>query len=254
MIKSEESNKLLSVLCLEDVLNDAHLIKEMLIDAGFQIVMDIADSEDVYFSLLRNKTYDIILSDYTLPGYDIYSALKNALELQPDAPFICISGTIGEDKAIELLKQGASDYILKDRLSRLPFAVRRALEGKNQQKESRLAHEALLKREYEFRLLAESMPQIVWITRADGWTTYFNQHWVEYTGLTLEESYGHGWNKPFHPDDQQRSWNAWQNATIHGATYSLECRLRRKDGKYKWWLIRGVPVLDEKGTVLKWFG
>lgn len=108
--------------------------------------------------------------------------------------------------------------------------------------------------EYEFRLLAESMPQIVWVTRPDGWTTYFNQHWVNYTGLSLEESYGHGWNKPFHPDDQQRSWDAWQNATKNKTTYSLECRLRRHDGVYKWWLIRGVPVFDDQGIVLKWFG
>ena len=116
------------------------------------------------------------------------------------------------------------------------------------------AEEALLKSEFEFRLLAEAMPQIVWITRPDGWNTFFNQQWVTYTGLTLEESYGHGWNKPFHPDDQQPAWDAWQNATKNMATYSLECRLRRFDGEYKWWLVRGVPVLDADGAVIKWFG
>ncbi len=114
--------------------------------------------------------------------------------------------------------------------------------------------EALKKSEYEFRMLAEAMPQIVWITRPDGWNIYFNQRWVDYTGLTLEESYGHGWNKPFHPEDQQIAWDAWQDATTHGATYSLECRLRRADGVYKWWLIRGVPVRGEQGVILKWFG
>ena len=114
--------------------------------------------------------------------------------------------------------------------------------------------EELRESENEFRSLAESMPQIVWITRPDGWNIYFNQQWVDYTGLTLEESYGHGWNKPFHPDDQQRAWDAWQNATQHGAAYALECRLRRADGVYMWWLIRGVPILNEHGLVLKWFG
>ena len=114
--------------------------------------------------------------------------------------------------------------------------------------------DALYKSEHEFRMLAEAMPQIVWITRPDGWNIYFNQQWVEYTGLTLEESYGHGWNKPFHPDDQQRAWDAWQNATQNLSTYSLECRLRRADGVYTWWLIRGVPILDECGAVIKWFG
>jgi PAS domain S-box-containing protein len=77
---------------------------------------------------------------------------------------------------------------------------------------------------------------------------------VDYTGMTLEESYGHGWNKPFHPDDQQRAWEAWQNAVQHDATYSLECRLRRADGTYRWWLIRGVPQRDADGKVWKWFG
>lgn len=105
-----------------------------------------------------------------------------------------------------------------------------------------------------FRLLAEGIPQIVWVTRADGWNCYFNQQWVEYTGLTLEESYGHGWNKPFHPDDQQRAWDAWQNAITNNDSYSLECRLRRADGIYRWWLIRGVPVLNNEGNIQNWFG
>ncbi len=120
--------------------------------------------------------------------------------------------------------------------------------------ERRRADEAVRSSEREFRLLAEAMPQIVWITRPDGWNIYFNRRWLDYTGQTLEESYGHGWNKPFHPDDQERAWDAWQNATKNGAVYDLECRLRRADGVYGWWLIRGVPVLDERGAILKWFG
>jgi PAS domain S-box-containing protein len=116
------------------------------------------------------------------------------------------------------------------------------------------AVEALRASMEEFRTLAEAMPQIVWVTRADGWTLYFNQHWMEYTGLTLEESLGHGWIKPFHPEDQQRAWDAWQLATSTVDTYSLECRLRRADGEYRWWLIRGEPQKDTAGNVLKWFG
>jgi PAS domain S-box-containing protein len=113
---------------------------------------------------------------------------------------------------------------------------------------------ALEASESEFRTLAESLPQIVWITRADGWTIYFNQQWVDYTGLALEEGYGDGWSIPFHPDDRQRAWDAWQHATKNDANYSLECRLRRADGTYRWWLIRGVPLRDPDGKILKWFG
>lgn len=120
--------------------------------------------------------------------------------------------------------------------------------------ERKMAEQLLATSEREFRLLAESMPQIVWITQADGKNIYFNQLWVNYTGLTLEESYGHGWSKPFHYDDQQRAITAWQDALNNNTSYSLECQLRRADGIYRWWLIRGVPVFDESGCVLKWFG
>ena len=134
--------------------------------------------------------------------------------------------------------------------------MERALQKAHDDLEQRVIErtEQLAASEKEFRTLAEAMPQIVWITRADGWNIYFNQQWVDYTGLTLEESYGHGWNKPFHPDDQQRAWDAWQNAVTNNGTYSLECRLRAADGTYRWWLVRGVPVANEKGETTKWFG
>jgi len=128
--------------------------------------------------------------------------------------------------------------------------------------ERKRAEEALLKRaedalrmsEQEFQSLAESMPQIVWATRPDGWNIYFNQQWVDYTGMTMEASHGHGWNAPFHPDDKQRAWEAWQRATQYNEPYSLECRLRRADGVYRWFLIRGAPMLGANGEILKWFG
>ncbi len=106
----------------------------------------------------------------------------------------------------------------------------------------------------EFRSLAAVMPQIVWATRPDGSNIYFNQQWIDYTGLTLEESLGHGWIKPFHPEDRQRAWDAWQHATATIGKYGLECRLRRADGVYRWWLIRGEAQRDADGKVLKWFG
>ena len=120
--------------------------------------------------------------------------------------------------------------------------------------ERKQAEVALQESEQNFRALAEVVPQIVWATRPDGWNIYFNQRWVEYTGLTLEASYGHGWNTPFHPDDQKRSWDTWQQATQQGAVYSLEARLRRADGIYRWWLVRGEPLRDTTGKIVKWFG
>lgn len=120
--------------------------------------------------------------------------------------------------------------------------------------ERKRAEEALERSEKEFRTLAESMPQIVWIAAPDGLNIYFNHRWVDYTGLSLEESYGEGWVKPFHPEDQAKAWKAWKKALAGKGIYSIECRLRRHDGVYRRWLIRGVPVLDDWGIIIKWFG
>jgi len=118
----------------------------------------------------------------------------------------------------------------------------------------KIAEEKLKRSEQDFRFLAECMPQMVWVTRPDGCNTYFNQQWTDYTGLTLEESYGSKWSTVVHLEDQEQMWGVWLNALKAGVMCSLECRLRRKDGVYQWWLVRGVPVLDQQGAVLKWFG
>lgn len=114
--------------------------------------------------------------------------------------------------------------------------------------------DALRESEREFRVLTEGMPQIVWATRPDGWNIYHNRRWVEYTGLAVEESYGHNWINAVHPDDRQRAWEAWQRAFQHHDSYSVEFRLRRADGVYRWWLARGMPLLNAQGLIEKWYG
>lgn len=114
--------------------------------------------------------------------------------------------------------------------------------------------EALRTSEAEFRTLVETMPQIVWVTRPDGWHIDFNQYWLDFTGLTLEESLGFGWNPPFHPDDRERAAERWLQATNSGEPYEIEYRLRRWDGVYHWMLGRAVPMRDAEGTIVKWFG
>jgi PAS domain S-box-containing protein len=120
--------------------------------------------------------------------------------------------------------------------------------------ERKRVEEVLQRSEREFRSLAESMPQMVWVTGPEGRNIYVNQQWVDYTGLTREESRGEGWASVFHPDDRQGTWDGWQRATRHRDTYARECRVRRADGVYRWWLIRGVPMVGANGEISKWFG
>ena len=145
---------------------------------------------------------------------------------------------------------------LQEKYQRLRHKLNEDLEvsEKDRLEISKLYEKSLIIEDIKFSDFANSLPQIVWATDTSGKNIYFNDAWMDYTGMTLAESLGDGWNKPFHPDDQQRSWEAWKNATKNLAEYSLECRLKKSDGTYHWWLIRGVPVIDHFGKITRWFG
>lgn len=115
---------------------------------------------------------------------------------------------------------------------------------------ARRSEQALAESEEKLRTLAESIPQMVFVCKVDGWNTYFNHQWVQYTGMTLEESFGHGWNKAFHADDRGHGSHANEG---RGA-YEVESRIRRADGVYRWFLIRGQPLENGDGSVTSWFG
>lgn len=108
--------------------------------------------------------------------------------------------------------------------------------------------------ESELLHMADLVPQIVWMCTPEGNNIYFNRRWVDYTGMTLEESRGEGWNTPFHPDERERARLAWKVAVESGGMYQVESRLRASDGSYRWFLMRGEPFKGADGRTEKWFG
>lgn len=106
----------------------------------------------------------------------------------------------------------------------------------------------------EWREVVAALPHIVWITRPDGYHVYFNQQWMDFTGLSLEESLGDGWNPPFHPAERPLARRLWNEATRTGEPYEIEYRLRRHDGVYVWMLGRALPLRNTTGEIVKWFG
>ena len=136
----------LNVLSLEDSLRDFEIICERLLDEGFKMKISRVEKESDFVSALRNANWDIILADFRLPGFDAFAALRISREICPDVPFICLSGTIGEETAIDLIKSGAVDYVLKDRLARLPIAINRALQAASEKLARRKAEEELKER------------------------------------------------------------------------------------------------------------
>lgn len=117
------------------------------------------------------------------------------------------------------------------------------------------AEEELRQSEARYRYLAEAIPQLVWTGDAEGLCDYVSQRLCKYTGLTFEQALGFGWLSAVHPEDIQAAQNIWQNAVRNRTFYKHEYRLRRdSDGSYRWHLALGLPLKDEQGRVVKWFG
>lgn len=118
----------------------------------------------------------------------------------------------------------------------------------------RLLTESLSESESQFRLLSENVPQMVWITTADGGYVYSNPKWQEVTGQKSEESMGWGWTNAIHPDDVESAKIAWINALKSGNAYSIEYRIRTTSCEYRWQLVSAQPLRNSKGDIVKWFG
>ena len=133
--------------------------------------------------------------------------------------------------------------------------LRRALAaGRRGDAELRRIMAALSESEARFRAIADSMPQMVWSTRPDGFHDYYNARWYEFTGVPTGSTDGEGWNGMFHPDDQERAFRVWQDSLETGQPYEIEYRLRRHDGVYRWTLGRARPIRNEAGDITRWFG
>ena len=153
----------LRVLYLEDDFLDIELMREILGEA-FDLEFHTAESKGGLLSLLADHNdFDLILSDYRMPGFNAPEALKLTRQNSPDIPFICVSGTIGEEKAVELLKMGATDYVLKDSLGRLISSIERALKEAEKKKSLAQAQEALRKQNeelYQAKVKAEESDRL----------------------------------------------------------------------------------------------
>jgi PAS domain S-box-containing protein len=116
------------------------------------------------------------------------------------------------------------------------------------------AEDALRRSEDHLRLVINTIPAMVWSKLPDGSADFLNQRFREYTGFSVEEGLGEGWLKAIHPEDRASSVDEWRAAFAAGKPFEFEARLRRADGEYLWFLLRGAPLRDEAGKIVKWFG
>lgn len=244
----------LRILLLEDNPSDAGLIQELLEADHFVSETKCVQTRPEFMVALESAGVDLILADYQLPAFDGLSALRLAQDMRPDVPFIFVSGTLGEEVAIEALKIGATDYVLKTRLSRLVPAVQRALREAQDRAERKKAEESARRSENELLEVIETIPALAFTTLADGSSVWVNRQWVEYTGLSSRDTSGFGWQATLHPQDLNEHLAKWQRSMASGEPFENEARHRSADGEYRCFLVRAVPLHDEHGKVVKWYG
>jgi len=132
--------------------------------------------------------------------------------------------------------------------------LRDSRESATRRESDNATHRALNESHSRFRVLADAMPQMVWSTLPDGYHDYYNARWYEFTGMPEGSTDGEEWNGMFHPEDQDRAWTTWRHSLETGEPYQIEYRLRRADGAYRWTLGRALPLRDDSGAIMRWFG
>jgi PAS domain S-box-containing protein len=245
----------LQILIAEDNPADAKLIVRALHKAGFKFDHRVVDSEEAYRELLH-PGLDIILSDFEIPQFGALRALEVLKERNLEIPFIIISGTIGEDLAVEVMKQGASDYLLKDRLGRLGNAVTQAIAQGRLREERRAAEAALRESEERFRDVVQNIEEVFWMTNAGKTEIFFvSTAYEKIWGRSCQSLYAAPltWLEAVHPDDRERVRLA-AFTQQHSGAYHEEYRILRPDGSIRWIRDRAFPVRGPDGAVLRLAG
>lgn len=252
--KEKTESAPLRVLLIEDSEVDAELLILELEKGGYQVEYERVETESGLKAAIQTRSWDVVLSDYSLPGFDAEAALRVIKAADRNVPFIVVSGKIGEETAVGLMKAGAGDYLKKDSLTRLPQIVSREINEAIIRKENERAREELRLSEERFRSLTELLPVGVYLTDINGQYLYTNQKWLEMTGLNSEEATGDGWMRALHPDDRDNTLAAWQRVIRDGGKMAGEFRVITPEGKIT--EISGLTnvLLDEHGKQAGYIG
>ncbi len=244
----------IKILHLEDELSDANLIQRALHRAGMQFTIRRVDSEATFRTAIAAEMPDVILADQVLPGFDGMRALRIAQEIAPDVPFIFVSGSLGDERAVETLREGATDYILKDRPTRLPSAIVRALQERASQRARAAAEAAVAESERRYRYATLATHDVIWDHDVATGTVYVNsalqtQWGVEGGVLDLDLLQSN-----IHPDDRDRVVRSYaQFLASQKERWTIEHRFRRGDW-YGHGVQRALALRDPDGRAFRVIG
>jgi len=247
----------LRVLIIEDSELDAGLILRHLEKAGYAITMSRVENE----SELKKKlidSWDIIIADFQLPEFNASRALVVLQETGKDIPFIVVSGAIGEETAVALMKSGARDYVMKDNLSRLPPIVERELIEVEVRRSQKQAHDALLESEQQLKNSQQVAHVGNWAIDVNTGNEIWSEEMYRIFGLDPQKiniDFHHYWENSIHPEDQERVRAFAHKNNMHNQLHEVDCRIIRSDGSIRYILIQsGGAKVNSFGQLIQFTG
>ncbi|HWX19018.1 MAG TPA: response regulator [Candidatus Binatia bacterium] len=246
------------IVYLEDSLPDRQLVAHALTAGGMPGDFTYARTEKEFLQALSQDRIDLIFCDYTVPSYSGLAALRAAEQLRPEIPFVFVSGTIGEERAVESLRSGATDYVLKDGLERLVPVVRRSLREAELRRAQKQTEDALRQSEERFRQMAENIDSVFWMSNAHlDRILYVSPAYERVWGRHAVSLYENprSFIEAVHPQDRERVLaNLQENQLTRGGPFEIEYRILRPDGALRWIRDRGFPIKAHDGQLQRMVG
>ncbi|MDR3401514.1 MAG: PAS domain S-box protein [Chthoniobacter sp.] len=244
--KPEKTGPRVRIIHLEDNLLDRELVSAMLETNGIDCDIVYAQDRDSFRAVLELEDVDLIISDFSLPGYDGGRALEIARQLREEVPFIFFSGTLGEEAAVESLKNGATDYILKQRPERLVAAVRRALKDAAGRRARERMAEELRQRDGLLRNIMENVEDLVSVVDLTGRLILSSPSHRKLFGMA-SPAVGSDFLAHVHPHDQERIKSLFECAIEEGSSRAVEYRLQLPDNSTRFLEAQAKIMFDESG-------
>lgn len=249
---TELDNRPIRVLLVEDNRLDADLTRMRLSAMAVETRCTVVQTEQEFRSALAEQDFDVILADFRLPAFSGAEALAIARERAPGVPFIVVSGVLGEENAVEILRQGATDYVIKQRLQRLPMVVERALAEAKERRQRIGAERALHASETNYRLLVDALKDYAVIgLDGRGCIRSCNRASEYILGFAAEDMLGRSANLVYQQaeDDRRTLREALDNALRHGS-HAFDRWLRRADGEEFYASIVTTAILNDSGDLI----
>ncbi|MBS1156663.1 MAG: response regulator receiver modulated diguanylate cyclase/phosphodiesterase with sensor(s) [Proteobacteria bacterium] len=248
---------MINLLHIEDDPADYLLVVRHLRSQGIEANVVLAETLEDLTAAVEQGSWDAVLADYNVPGLAFRNTLSLLTRRLPDCPVILISGSIGEENAAELFKDGIWDFVLKDNLARLCPALERSLRDSAQRRARQEAERSLHESEERFQLIAATLAETIWLAdAAQGQITYvspaYETVWQQTCASLYEEPASFLNN--VHQDDRHRITQDLQSAYATGQPFTHEFRVVRPDGSTRWVVNRGFPVITPSGRPTRYVG